>query len=355
MSAGLIVILREGGLLKTDGTLADGVVSALATLGRGGYALVSVAGAQQTPLFYNDLQLQQILTSQGITFEHNIVLEESTASASSSDLMTAIAGHLAPILASGRYAASDSVIVGDDSVAVSLAAHLLFSAFVPLSTNTNQKIASPDSQPDVQVLAWPDIANTLLNKPRIATVHRKSNETDINIVLNLDPKTQEVKIDTGLGFFDHMLEQIGKHSGMSLSLTCKGDLHIDEHHTVEDCGLALGQALREALGNKRGVARYGFVLPMDECEVQVSMDLSARPSFHFNGEFSRDKVGDLSTEMVPHFFKSLSDTLGASLHIKLAGDNAHHQIEVIFKGVARTLGQAIARQGLDLPSTKGML
>ena len=152
-----------------------------------------------------------------------------------------------------------------------------------------------------------------------------------------------------------MLDQLAKHGGFSLELECKGDLHIDEHHTVEDCALAIGQVLRDALGEKRGIERYGFVLPMDECEVRVSLDLSARPSFHFNGEFSRDKVGELSTEMVPHFFKSLSDTLGASLHITLQGDNAHHQVEASFKGVARTLRQAFKRSGTDLPTTKGLL
>ncbi len=348
MSNGLIVVLQEGGLLKSDGTLADGVLHALSTLRRGGFVLVSLSGVGQVPVFYSDEQLQQILDSQGVVFDHVIRLDKSAITTSiSPEKVTAMAGHLAPVLAGAQYTAAESVVVGDESTAKQLAEHLSFGSFNPLLDTA--------SRSGLEQLLWSDIANQLLNKPRTATVHRKSNETDIKISLNLDPETQQISINTGLGFFDHMLEQIGKHSGMSLLLECNGDLHIDEHHTVEDCGLALGQALRDALGNKRGVARYGFVLPMDECQVQVSMDLSARPSFHFIGEFSRDKVGDLSTEMVPHFFKSLSDTLGASLHITLDGDNAHHQIEVIFKGVARTLGQAIARHGLDLPSTKGML
>jgi imidazoleglycerol-phosphate dehydratase/histidinol-phosphatase len=152
-----------------------------------------------------------------------------------------------------------------------------------------------------------------------------------------------------------MLEQLGKHGGFKLDVDCSGDLHIDEHHTIEDVALALGQALREALGDKRGIQRYGFLLPMDEADVEVTIDLGGRPFLVFEGVFARDRVGELPTELVPHFFRSLAETLGAALHIRVRGENTHHMIEVCFKGVARALRQAIARQGEALPTTKGML
>jgi len=162
-------------------------------------------------------------------------------------------------------------------------------------------------------------------------------------------------IATGLGFFDHMLEQIAKHGGFALDLRCAGDLHIDEHHTIEDCALALGAALREALGDKSGIARYGFLLAMDEAEAQVALDLSGRPFFVWEGRFNRERVGELPTELVPHFFRSLAETLGAALHISVRGENTHHMIESCFKGVGRSLRQAIRLEGGGLPSTKGTL
>jgi imidazoleglycerol-phosphate dehydratase/histidinol-phosphatase len=152
-----------------------------------------------------------------------------------------------------------------------------------------------------------------------------------------------------------MREQIGKHGGYTQAKACRGDLHVDEHHTVEDCGLALGQALRQALGDKRGIARYGFTLPMDEALASAALDLSGRPCFVFEGAFPRERVGGLPTEMVPHFFRSLCETLGANLHLSVRGDNAHHMVEACFKATARTLRQAVRREGDALPSTKGTL
>jgi imidazoleglycerol-phosphate dehydratase/histidinol-phosphatase len=158
-----------------------------------------------------------------------------------------------------------------------------------------------------------------------------------------------------LGFFDHMLEQIARHGGFSLDLQCQGDLHIDEHHTVEDCALALGAALREALGDKRGIARYGFLLAMDEAEAQVALDISGRAFFVWEGTLPREHVGQLPTELVPHFFRSFAETLGAALHISVRGENTHHMIEACFKGVGRSLRQAIRLEGVELPTTKGLL
>ena len=183
---------------------------------------------------------------------------------------------------------------------------------------------------------------------------RVTNETNIRAQVNLDAQ-DVIDIDTGIGFFDHMLEQLAKHGGFSLILKVKGDLHIDEHHTVEDTALCLGEALRNALGDKLGISRYGFTLPMDEALSQVAIDLSGRPYFVFEGKFERENVGELPTELIPHFFRSLSETLGAAINIKLSGENSHHTIESVFKAMGRALRFAIKKQGKDLPSTKGVL
>ena len=201
---------------------------------------------------------------------------------------------------------------------------------------------------------WPAIARRIIGQARRAKVHRKTKETDVHIDVDLS-RDGPITIDTGLGFFDHMLEQVAKHGGFALDLRCSGDLHIDEHHTIEDCALALGAALREALGDKRGIARYGFLLAMDEAEAEIALDLSGRPYFVWEGRFNRERVGELPTELVPHFFRSLAETLGAALHIRVRGDNSHHMIESCFKGVGRSLRQAVRLEGGGLPSTKGTL
>jgi imidazoleglycerol-phosphate dehydratase/histidinol-phosphatase len=189
---------------------------------------------------------------------------------------------------------------------------------------------------------------------RQAQVTRETRETRVQVRVDLDA-VSPVRAKTGIGFFDHMLEQLAAHGGFSLDLTAQGDLDVDEHHTVEDCGLALGEALREALGTKHGIARYGFLLPMDESLAQVAIDLSGRPYIVFSGVFPRDEVGGLPTELVPHFFRSLSQSLGAAIHVSVKGANTHHMIEACFKGVGRSLRQAIRREGTHLPSTKGVL
>ena len=201
---------------------------------------------------------------------------------------------------------------------------------------------------------WAEIAHVLADAPRRANVERATKETRVRVSIDLD-REAAAEVATGIGFFDHMLEQLGRHGGFALTLTCAGDTHIDEHHTVEDSALALGQALKQALGDKRGIARYGFALPMDEARAEALLDLSGRAYFVFDGAFARERVGDLPTELVPHFFRSLCDSLGANLHLKLSGENAHHMIEGGFKAVARALRQAIAREGRELPSTKGVL
>lgn len=201
---------------------------------------------------------------------------------------------------------------------------------------------------------WLALADELTLNSRAAKIQRITQETAIQGMLDL-AKTTPLKIHTGIGFFDHMLEQLAKHAGFSLVLQVEGDLVIDEHHTVEDTALALGQALRQALGDKLGIQRYGFLLPMDEALTEIALDLSGRSFFVFDGHFPREKVGELPTELVAHFFRSLAESLLATLHIKVQGENAHHMIESIFKGVGRALRQAIQQQGHELPSTKGIL
>jgi len=189
---------------------------------------------------------------------------------------------------------------------------------------------------------------------RRAEVIRETNETKIAVAVNLD-RTQPREIDTGLPFFDHMLDQIAAHGGFSLLLTCKGDLEIDAHHSVEDVAIALGQALYQALGDRRGIGRYGFALPMDEAEGQALIDLSGRPFGVFEGTFSGSHIGDYPTEMTPHFFRSLAEHLRAAVHVRVTGENDHHKVEAAFKVVGRALRQAIAKEGDVLPSTKGVL
>ena len=218
---------------------------------------------------------------------------------------------------------------------------------------------------------WNAIAHALCDAPRTARVERRTRETAIVACVDLD-REAEPEVSTGLSFFDHMLEQLGKHGGFALQLRCQGDLAVDEHHTVEDCAIALGQALRQALDDKRGIGRYGsaveparqeaeppraasIALVMDESRADAALDVGGRAWLAFEGRFPRERVGDLPTELVPHFFRSLCDAAGIALHLGVRGENAHHMVEACFKAVARALRMALARQGATLPSTKGVL
>jgi len=205
-------------------------------------------------------------------------------------------------------------------------------------------------------ITWDKITELLFAGERIAEVKRTTKETDIYVRLNADG-TGKCDIATGLGFFDHMLEQIGKHGMMDLTIHCKGDLNVDEHHTIEDTALAFGECLLKALGNKRGIERYGYCLPMDDCLCQVALDFGGRPWLVWDAEFKREKIGEMPTEMFLHFFKSLSDTAKMNLNIKAEGTNEHHKIEGIFKALARALKMAVKRDiyHFELPSTKGSL
>ena len=205
-------------------------------------------------------------------------------------------------------------------------------------------------------MTWDRIAEIIYGGERKAEVRRTTKETDIEVKLNIDG-TGRCDIATGLGFFDHMLEQIGKHGGMDLTIHCNGDLNVDEHHTIEDTALALGECLYQALGSKRGIERYGYSLPMDDCMAHVCLDFGGRPWLVWDAEFNREHVGDMPTEMFLHFFKSLSDAARMNLFIRAEGQNEHHKIEGIFKALARSLKMAVRRDiyHFELPSTKGVL
>ena len=205
-------------------------------------------------------------------------------------------------------------------------------------------------------LSWEQIVETIRSTERCAVVSRKTRETDISVRVDLDGKGTSA-IDTGLKFLDHMLQQLVTHGGIALELTCRGDLEVDEHHTMEDTAIALGEALRQALGDKRGIGRYGFALPMDESRAIVLLDLGGRSELVWDVQFTREYVGDVPTEMFKHFFKSLSSSLQANIYVEARGENNHHLAEGIYKAFARTLKQAAARNvfSYDLPSSKGLL
>ena len=203
---------------------------------------------------------------------------------------------------------------------------------------------------------WDRVAEFLFAGERTAEVRRTTKETDILVRLNLDG-SGACDIHTGLGFFDHMLEQIGKHGGLDLTVHVKGDLQVDEHHTIEDTALALGECIRKALGDKRGIERYGYCLPMDDCLCQVALDFGGRPWLVWDAEFKREKIGDMPTEMFFHFFKSLSDEARMNLNVKAEGVNEHHKIEGIFKALARSIRMAARRDvyHYEIPSSKGSI
>lgn len=264
-------------------------------------------------------------------------------------------GMLTAYLKNPEYDLSGSFVIGDRATDVELARNLGCKAILLQPDRSSL----PDELKGHCVLAttdWDRIAEFLFAGERIAEVHRTTKETDIYIRLDLDGNGT-CQIHTGLGFFDHMLEQIGKHGGIDLTIQVKGDLEVDEHHTIEDTAIALGDCIRQALGDKRGIERYGFCLPMDDCLCSVALDFGGRPWLVWNADFHREKIGDMPTEMFLHFFKSLSDSARMNLNIKAEGQNEHHKIEGIFKALARSLKMAVRRDvyHYEVPSSKGLL
>jgi len=260
----------------------------------------------------------------------------------------------------GSYDLANSYVIGDRLTDVQLAKNLGANAiFIASDVESGEAQVKSAGFTDLNVkvvTSWNEIAEYLFAGERVATVQRTTKETDIFVSLNLDG-TGRCDISTGLGFFDHMLDQIGKHSGCDLTIKVKGDLNVDEHHTIEDTAIALGEALLKALGDKRGIERYGYCLPMDDCLCSVALDFGGRPWLVWEAQFSREYVGDMPTEMFLHFFKSLSDSAKMNLNVKAEGDNEHHKIEGIFKALARSIKMAIKRDiyKFELPSTKGSL
>ena len=326
----------------------DGVIPAMLRLRDAGWQFVMVTnqdglGTDAFPQAAFDgphALMLQVFASQGITFRE--VLVDTSFERDNSPNRKPNTGLVTGLLRDRGVDWTRSAMVGDRETDIRFAENLGIRGF---------KLRSPQFGDGTD---WAAIAHALVAAPRVANVVRKTNETAIEVAVDLDDAAKP-DIATGLGFFDHMLEQLGTHGGFALRLRCAGDLHIDEHHTVEDCALALGQALREALGNKRGIGRYGFVLPMDETQASATLDLSGRPYFLFEGSFARERVGDLPTELVPHFFQSLCQSAGITLHLAVRGDNAHHQVEACFKVVARALRIALRLEGDALPSSKGVL
>jgi imidazoleglycerol-phosphate dehydratase/histidinol-phosphatase len=327
--------------------LLPGVVPALLELQRAGYRLVLVSNQDGlgTPSFpepsFREPQdfLRSLLASQGIAFDAEFFCPHFPSDGCG--CRKPRTGLLAGFLASRAIDLERSYVIGDRETDLQLAANLGLEGLRVRADGADRA-------------TWSAIVERLCRPDRRARVERRTKETQIEVRVALD-RTAPVAISTGIGFFDHMLEQVARHGGFALELTCRGDLEVDEHHTVEDCALALGQALREALGDKRGIARYGFLLAMDEAQAQVAIDLSGRPYAVFEGRFGRDAVGGLPTELVPHFFRSLADSLGAAIHLQVRGENTHHMVEACFKGVGRALRQALRIEGTELPSSKGVL
>ncbi len=260
---------------------------------------------------------------------------------------------------SDEYDLAGSFVIGDRITDVELAKNLGCKAIFLRQEEEGSEELRKNEMEDVCALVTPDwssVASFLFSSERTATVKRKTSETDIEVTINLDGNGK-TDIYTGLGFFDHMLDQIGRHSGCDLTVKVNGDLNVDEHHTIEDTALALGEAMKKALGDKRGIERYGFSLPMDDCLAQVSLDFGGRPWLVWEADFKREMVGDMPTEMFLHFFKSFSDAAACNLNIKAEGQNEHHKIEGIFKAFARAIKAAIHKDPFDkrLPSTKGVL
>lgn len=259
---------------------------------------------------------------------------------------------------SSEYDLANSYVIGDRLTDVQLAVNLGAKAILFRSELPKEGITDQMNETTALVTSdWDAIYEHLKLPSRKAFVERNTKETQIKVELNLDGSGRS-NIHTGLGFFDHMLDQLARHSGADLSIHVEGDLHIDEHHTIEDTALALGEAYRQAIGDKRGISRYGFLLPMDEALAQVAIDFSGRPWIVWDAEFKREKIGEMPTEMFFHFFKSFSDTSLSNLNIKVEGDNEHHKIESIFKAFAKAIKMAVKRdlKALDfMPSTKGVL
>lgn len=324
------------------------------------FAMVTNQDGLGTPSFPEDTfwpvhnLVLNTLKNEGVTFDE-IFIDRSFPE-DNAPTRKPRTGMLTRYLNNEDYDLAGSFVIGDRATDVELAKNLGCKAIL---LQENKECLKEKNLEDICVLAttnWDRIAEFLFAGERTAEVQRTTKETDIRIRLNLDGNGT-CHISTGLGFFDHMLEQIGKHGGIDLDITVKGDLEVDEHHTIEDTAIALGECIYQALGSKRGIERYGFCLPMDDCLCQVSLDFGGRAWLVWDAEFHREKIGDMPTEMFLHFFKSLSDSARMNLNIKAEGQNEHHKIEGIFKALARSIKMAVRRDiyHYEVPSSKGCI
>ncbi|MBD1583934.1 bifunctional histidinol-phosphatase/imidazoleglycerol-phosphate dehydratase HisB [Pseudoalteromonas sp. S16_S37] len=322
--------------------LLPNVIPALLQLQAAGYKLVMVSnqdglGTDSFPTADFDIaqnKMMEIFTSQGIKFDEVLICPHFNED--NCQCRKPKTGLLKELMRSGKVDLERSYVIGDRQTDIGLAESLCIQGILYEGD-------------------WPAIVTQLTTQNRCASVTRNTKETQICVSANLDQNANG-EINTGLGFFDHMLDQIRTHANIGLNIKASGDLHIDEHHLVEDVGIALGQVLKRALGTKSQIARYGFALPMDECKAECQLDLSGRASFVLNANFSREKVGDLDVQMVEHFFKSLADNAQVSLILSVTDGNCHHQVEGLFKAFARALRMAIAQDlQQQTASSKGCL
>lgn len=326
--------------------LMPGVIAALQDMRDHGYRFVMVSnqdGLGTSSFPHADFSvchdfILELFASQGIQFDETFICPHLPDDGC--ECRKPRSGLLTKYLSAHSLDTADCAVIGDRSSDLQFAAALGIKGL---------QLGAGETP-----LTWETIAVALTTGARTGEAQRATRETRVRAAVNLD-STQPVAVNTGIGFFDHMLEQISKHGGFSLAVQCDGDLIVDEHHTIEDTALTIGKALRTALGEKRGIARFGFQLPMDESEARVSLDLSGRPYAVFDGTFPRPMVGQMPTELVAHFFQSFAESLGATLHVSVTGINTHHMVEACFKAVGRALRQAVRLEDRELPSTKGVL
>ena len=324
------------------------------------FAMVTNQDGLGTPSFPEDTfwpvhnLVLNTLRNEGVTFDE-IFIDRSFPE-DNAPTRKPRTGMLTRYLNNEDYDLAGSFVIGDRATDVELAKNLGCKAILLQDDKECLKEKNLEEVCSLATTDWDRVAEFLFAGERTAEVQRTTKETDIRIRLNLDGNGT-CHISTGLGFFDHMLEQIGKHGGIDLDITVKGDLEVDEHHTIEDTAIALGECIYQALGSKRGIERYGFCLPMDDCLCQVSLDFGGRAWLVWDAEFHREKIGDMPTEMFLHFFKSLSDSARMNLNIKAEGQNEHHKIEGIFKALARSIKMAARRDiyHYEVPSSKGCI